>query len=105
MDRQLVSTAFDALAWLQDWYAGNCDGEWEHEWGITLTTTDNPGWYLSVDLQETLLEARKFNRVDHNSQSDPSWWICQVGEGHFLAACGPKDLAAVIGIFRDWVEG
>jgi hypothetical protein len=105
MGRQLVSTDFDALTWLQGWYAGKCDGKWEQERGITLASTDTPGWYLSIDLDGTPLETRPFKRIDHNRQADPSWWICQVGEGHFLAACAPRDLASVIAVFKDWAEG
>jgi hypothetical protein len=104
MGRQLVITDFDALTWLQGWYAENCDGEWEKARGITLATTDTPGWYLSINLEETELERRAFTRIDHNRQGDESWWICQVGQGHFLAACAPHDLASVIAVFKDWAE-
>ena len=34
-----------------NWYKTNCDGDWEHSYGITLQTLDNPGWHLTVDLQ------------------------------------------------------
>jgi hypothetical protein len=33
----------DALDFLHRWYAAQCDGDWEHEFGIRLTTPDNPG--------------------------------------------------------------
>ena len=104
MGGQLVSEDFDALAWLQDWFAANCDGEWEQQWNVNLTTTDDPGWFLSIPLQDTELEGRPFTRTEHNTKLDQSWWICQIGEGHFLAACGRRDLAAVVRIFRDWAQ-
>ncbi len=97
-----MSKDFDALTWLQDWFAENCDGAWEKQWSVNLTTTEEPGWFLSLPLRQTVLESRAFTRIDHNRKTDASWWICQVGEGHFLAACGPGDLATVIGIFREW---
>lgn len=100
-----MSEDSEALSWLQDWFANRCDGEWEHEWGVNLTTTADPGWFLSIDLLDTPLAPRAFPRVDHNAKGDAHWWICQVGEGHFLAACGVRDLAAAIGVFRDWAEG
>ena len=104
MGGQLVSEDFDALAWLQDWFAARCDGEWEEQWNVNLTTTDDPGWFLSIPLQDTELEGRPFTRTEHNTKLDQSWWICQIGEGHFLAACGRRDLAAVVRIFRDWAQ-
>jgi hypothetical protein len=31
------------LAELQTWYRAQCNGEWEHVWGMTIQSTDNPG--------------------------------------------------------------
>jgi hypothetical protein len=28
---------------LEAWYASRCDGEWEHGYGISIETLDNPG--------------------------------------------------------------
>ncbi|TMB85990.1 MAG: hypothetical protein E6J45_14585 [Chloroflexi bacterium] len=33
----------DPLALLQHWYLSRCDGEWEHQRGITIESLDNPG--------------------------------------------------------------
>ena len=33
----------DLLPKLTCWFAAHCDGEWEHDRGISITTTDNPG--------------------------------------------------------------
>ena len=32
------------INWLEEWYVSNCDGDWEHTFGITINTIDNPGW-------------------------------------------------------------
>ncbi len=32
------------------WYRANCDGDWEHQLGFTIETTDNPGISLTVDI-------------------------------------------------------
>jgi len=80
---------FEALAWLQDGFAAKCDGAWEKQWGVSLTSTDDAGWFLSIPLRETELEGRAFPRLDRNKKAqDESWWICQLGEGRFLADCG-----------------
>jgi len=31
---------------LETWFASMCNGDWEHTYGITLETVDNPGWLL-----------------------------------------------------------
>lgn len=30
----------DDLIWLQSWYLSNCDGEWEHGYGVAIDTLD-----------------------------------------------------------------
>jgi hypothetical protein len=29
--------------WLQEWYAGRCNGDWEHSFGVSTDSLDNPG--------------------------------------------------------------
>lgn len=38
-----------AVPLIDDWFRRKCNGQWEHHLGISLTTTDNPGWWLTVD--------------------------------------------------------
>lgn len=38
---------------IQSWFAERCNGEWEHEFGITIETLDNPGWRVRIDLAGT----------------------------------------------------
>jgi hypothetical protein len=50
----------DSLTWLQAWYASQCNGDWEHEYGVSIETLDNPGWLLKLDLQETGMDGLTF---------------------------------------------
>ncbi|WP_328741498.1 immunity 53 family protein [Streptomyces caniferus] len=34
--------------WLPSWYASHCDGDREHEGGVTIKTLDNPGWAVKM---------------------------------------------------------
>jgi hypothetical protein len=45
----------DDLSWLQRWYSAHCDGEWEHGFGVTIETLDNPGWSVKIDVEGTEL--------------------------------------------------
>jgi hypothetical protein len=45
-----------SLDFLQRWYAEQCDGKWEHSYGVRIETLDNPGWQITVDLNGTGLE-------------------------------------------------
>ena len=44
------------INWLQNWYTDQCNGEWEHEYGVNIQTSDNPGWIIDIDLAFTPLE-------------------------------------------------
>ncbi|MES1181234.1 MAG: Imm53 family immunity protein [Flavobacterium sp.] len=43
----------EILNWLQTWYQSQCDGHWEHSYGIKIDTVDNPGWFITIDLDGT----------------------------------------------------
>lgn len=93
----------DDFLWLQKWYHTHCDGDWEHSNGIRLETLDNPGWSLTVDLQDTELEGEKFQKVKIERSKD-DWLICTVKDSKFDGACGPANLPEVLKLFRDWAE-
>ncbi len=41
------------LNWISNWYQEQCNGEWEHSFGIKIGTIDNPGWEVNIDIEET----------------------------------------------------
>ena len=92
------------IDWLADWYRKQCNDEWEHSYGVSLTTVDNPGWRLEVDLQDTPLEAVAFVRTEHNVDSDEDWWVCEKQGPKFVAAGGPLNLSDIVRGFRRFVE-
>lgn len=48
-----------ALKRLAEWYHAQCDDLWEHRWGISITTIDNPGFALKIELTGTQLERER----------------------------------------------
>ncbi|HEY0134050.1 MAG TPA: Imm53 family immunity protein, partial [Nannocystis sp.] len=60
----------DVMRRLQTWYASMCDGDWEHRFGVRITTLDNPGWHVRIDILETGLEIDEFVavRVDRSDE-------------------------------------
>ncbi len=104
-----MPSEFNALDWLAHWYAQRCNDEWEHGYGIKLDTLDNPGWTLTINLADTALSGKPFDRQDANLESedgDPNirWHSCWVEDNNFRAACGVYDLSNVISIFRQFAE-
>jgi hypothetical protein len=92
------------LDWLMSWYDNQCDGVWEHRYGVRIDTLDNPGWLLKVDLIGTSLNGRTFVKRESGLGGNSPWWSCQVTNDQWQGACGPRDLATVIGLFRQWAQ-
>jgi hypothetical protein len=85
------------------WYQDQCDGEWEHQYGITIESLDNPGWQVKIDTVGTgaLLADRAKQAVDYESERD--WMIFWVEGGAFRAAGGPQRLDDILKRFLDLV--
>jgi len=92
-----------SLERLQTWYADQCNGLWEHSYGIKIDTLDNPGWTLEVDLNETDLEEHQFEKV-LTERSEDDWLFAKREEMRFKVDCGPRNLDEAITIFCDWAE-
>lgn len=93
----------DILAWLRDWYESNCDGYWEHMYGVKIETLDNPGWAVDIDLEDTYLEEVEFNEV-HIYIDDSDWMICKVEDGVFKGDGDIYKLEKILRIFYKWAE-
>jgi hypothetical protein len=82
----------DVLAELQAWFVAHCNDEWEHSDGVSITSLDNPGWSIEIQLGETEVATRSFPRREaHRSSED--WIVCWQDETIFRGACGPLNLA------------
>lgn len=92
------------LDWLMRWYEGQCDGDWEHVYGIAIDTLDNPGWSLRIDLNGTQLDGQIFERRTHKYEEEADWWSCWTEDNQFHGAGGPQQLGPMLRVFRDWVE-
>lgn len=80
---------------LAKWYAEQCNGDWEHTYGIRIETLDNPGWWVVVDLGET-----PYSDLRVKGKSDTEWmgWEShQSDDGPKLHGyCGPEDLDTLL---------
>jgi hypothetical protein len=99
---ELVGVDADGgLGELQRWYSANCNGEWEHEFGIKIETLDNPGWSVDIQLAETNLVETAFEEIDER-QSDREWMVCRVRDKVFEGRGGPHMLGAIIRTVLQW---
>lgn len=88
---------------LQRWYASQCDGDWEHTYGVRIETLDNPGWHVMIDLADTELDGRPFRDIDA-VESERAWLACTVEAGTFHGRGGAPMLGRLLRIFLDWAR-
>jgi hypothetical protein len=91
------------LGYLVNWYAAQCDGEWEHEYGIRIETLDNPGWSISIDLVGTSTEGRVL-KMSRREIGNGKWITFESTGISFEASCDPLSLQEVVEEFRILVE-
>lgn len=91
------------IEWLEQWYEEACDGDWEHLYGISIDTLDNPGWKVKIDLRETAYERMCINKiVQDNGKSD--WLMCKIENEIFEGSGDCRKLGRIIRIFQKCVE-
>ena len=94
---------------LQRWYAGRCNGDWEHGFGVEITTLDNPGWSVKIDLAGTELEDRAFETFQNPAGSEdfvPSdrWIRCWVADGAWHGVGDETRLTEILQAFLSWSD-
>ncbi len=97
------------LARLSRWQADRCDGEREHHHGITISSTDNPGWWVKIDLARTELIGKAFAEiavgVDARRHPQAERWIsCYVSANVWHGAGDLGQLEFILCCFLDWAE-
>ena len=91
------------LEQIQHWYANNCNGLWEHSYGVRIDTLDNPGWELSVDLADTPWASLNVPRA-RKERSETDWIDFRVSDSKFLGYGGPLNLEELIEVFLELVS-
>lgn len=87
------------INWLQEWYTNNCDGEWEHDYGVQIKTLDNPGWLVTIDLYGTELEGLEIP-YSLNEISDEIWIGYSIINNVFKGVGTSGELNKIIEIFK-----
>lgn len=93
-----------ALKGLQDWYQANTNGVWEHQHGVAISTFDNPGWSVRIDLVATRLANRPFAHVARQGDCEHDWVNCQVKDFEFQGSGGPQNLEEILLVFLEWAS-
>lgn len=96
---KLMKSTLDAV---QDWYASQCNGEWEHQYGVKIDTLDNPGWQVTIDLNLTKWEHLSFEERKIDNGAD-DWILCRKAGPQFFAAGDTRKLEVILSHFLRFV--
>jgi hypothetical protein len=94
-----ILSDIDILEELERWYQMQCDGEWEHGYGVRIDTLDNPGWSVDIDLRGTDLSGAHLPPTQYDRPD--AWLRCEIVDDRFVARCGPLQLREALRIFVD----
>jgi len=92
----------NAILQLQQWYEAQCNGDWEHQYGISIESLDNPGWRVEIDLKGTTFAGVLFTRVEQKHQNG-EWLLCWAEDDKFVGAGDPSKLIVILQHFLEWV--
>jgi hypothetical protein len=92
----------DLILWLQNWYHSNCNGDWEHQFGIKIDTLDNPGWSIDINIEETNLQNILFEPIKIK-RSEKDWVFIELANMKIQGRCGSLNLIEMLEIFQNWV--
>lgn len=88
---------------LQKWYRAHCDGEWEHAFGVEISTLDNPGWRVVIALANTELATKPFATVER-LEHETDWMVCAIRDGVWDGCGGPLMLDQILQTFLAWAN-
>jgi len=91
------------LQWIQDWYQSQCDGEWEHNEGLKIISSDNPGWIVEINVRDTDLEEVEIP-YSLLEESEDNWYGIAIEDLLFRGVGDPTKLELLLWKFRELVE-
>lgn len=94
----------ELLSWICNWFEEECNGDWEHENQIKIETVSNPGWSITIDLDQTYLEDIKEIKSGLIEKSDNDWYFFSLKNKKFDASGDLSKLALLLSIFKEIAE-
>jgi hypothetical protein len=97
--RDGLSPDAPVLALLMRWYADQCDGLWEHGYGVRIDTLDNPGWCIRIETRGTATPLADFGWQKAGADTNTDWMHHCVEEGTFRGYGDPSKLEPLLRLF------
>jgi hypothetical protein len=88
---------------ITEWYISQCDGDWEHAYGIKIETTANAGWLVICDLQFTNLQSSELPLTQSNNSKN-DWYNIKIDKMKFIAGGDLNKLEFLLNEFIRLIE-
>ena len=93
----------EILEWIQNWFKANCDGDWEKGEVIQITTLDNPGWEVEIDISKTSVANLDVKWIlNENGKQD--WYGVKIENQRFTAAGDTQKLVFLLDLFKQMID-
>lgn len=87
------------INWIQNWFNNQCNGDWEHDYGIKIESLDNPGWNVEINFNYTDLNIDNINwKLYENSETN--WIGFSVTDSVFKGSGDSLKLNSILKIFK-----
>lgn len=87
------------IKWLEDWFLFNCDGDWEHSYGINIYVTDDYNWHVQMDLCNMVFSLKGLPlKVIKNTSNNILNYI--IDDEDFVGNASPTNLVKLLKISR-----
>jgi len=93
----------EIIKWIEEWYSSQCDGDWEHDYGIKIDTLDNPGWSVKIDLSYTDFE-NIFIEKSLTEKSEHDWYSIRITDSTYKGYGDPGKLEFLLKSFKEIIE-
>ena len=60
----MKSITLNKIEFFDSWFKKKCNGVWEHQYGVTIESTDNPGWRIIIDDAERNITTEKASFIE-----------------------------------------
>lgn len=83
MKYQMEEISIGVLKWISEWFSSNCNEDWEYE--NQIKTISNLGWYITIDLTNTILEGFEIS-VGTIEKDHDDWYFYCFKDSQFTAS-------------------
>jgi hypothetical protein len=71
---------------------------------VHITTLDNPGWQVEIDIADTPCATQVFPDLRKNYEHDLEWLSCRKVGSKLEGQGGPGQLEPILVYFLNWLE-